>query len=127
MCNLENDMILGLKGCTQEGLQLKPPWDCCSLAVRLEQASQGIVTVAGCHTQCILLLVLLATCRGSSLPLHSAADVEPTTEQCTPRQAELQALLFREFDENAGFKFSGCPMSLWLDVYHRASPSLDWP
>ena len=79
------------------------------------------VTVAGCHTLlCVLGLALLATCRGSSSPLHSAGDTEPTTEQCTPRQAQLQALLFKQFDESTHL-FSACPSQLWLDVYHRES------
>ena len=46
--------------------------------------------------QCVLLLVMLATCQGSLLSLYSAGDVEPTSEECTPRQAKLQALVFKE-------------------------------
>ena len=98
----------------------KYSWNAHQLSVLSKRLNMVSVTVAGCHAQCVLLLVLLATCRGSSSPLHSAGDTETKTYQCTPRQAQLQALLFKQFDESTHL-FSACPSQLWLDVYHRES------
>ena len=96
---------------------------CCQFAAGVFYTD--CVTVAGCYTLlCVLGLVLLAICRGSTSPLHSAGDIEPTTEQCTPRQAKLQALLLKEFHDQ---RWSACPAGLWLDVFHSKSPSLERP
>lgn len=82
---------------------------------------------AVCHLPCflLLLLLLLATCRGrgSSIHLQITGDPDPTTERCTPRQARLQARLFKDFADTAvAGGWSACPAQLWLDVYHRESP-----